>query len=193
MESKVPSHIFISYSRKNSILAEGIQVDLERVGFPVFRDNAIRPGEYWDLALEKALRQSFAVVTLWTPDSINSKWVRIESRFAESCGMLCPVLFTQCDIPLEFSSTQCADFRYRSVHDSTHPEWIKLVAQLRSLSQDRHTINFNTEMHYRIGLKFLYGINCPSDISIAQYWLTTAAQAGHLEASRILAKHNNLL
>jgi TPR repeat protein len=181
MPSSPRPHVFISYSRGDAPLAAAVQADLQAAGFAVFRDNAIRPGDYWDQALERALEGAFAVVTLWTPAASASEWVRIESRYAQSRRRLCPALCADCTIPLEFSSIQYADLRTRAAGDATHGEWARLVDALSQLAAEP-TPTDPRAVAFLLGLKLVNGINCPRDDRIGRYWIEQAAKGGHPDA-----------
>jgi len=78
----MPSHglkLFISYSRRDSALAEQIVSRLEDQGMEVLIDRRDLPyGEEWQKELADFIRLSDTVVWLVSPDSVASKWVNWE-------------------------------------------------------------------------------------------------------------------
>ena len=77
-----PSHglkLFISYSRRDTELAEQLVSRLEEHGMEVLIDRRDLPyGEEWQKELADFIRMSDTVVWLVSPDSVASKWVNWE-------------------------------------------------------------------------------------------------------------------
>jgi len=69
-------HIFISYSRVDSIFADQLAVDLESRGYKVWIDQeADRGGEEWRDKIEQNLRNAREVVVVLSDAAIGSRWV----------------------------------------------------------------------------------------------------------------------
>ena len=75
--------IFLSYSREDQPQARRIAAAFEREGFNVWWDQALAAGEAFDQVTEKALDDARAVVVLWSPHSVISRWVRAEAAQAD--------------------------------------------------------------------------------------------------------------
>lgn len=74
-----PLRVFISYSRRDSALADALVVDLEHAQFDVTIDRRDLPyGEEWQKELGDFIRQADIVVWLVSPDSTSSKWCNWE-------------------------------------------------------------------------------------------------------------------
>ncbi|HEY5140335.1 MAG TPA: toll/interleukin-1 receptor domain-containing protein [Methylococcales bacterium] len=58
------SDIFIAYSRKDQVIAEELKGEFERLGFSVFYDINIAPGDVWRNTIESALQKSAVIVVL---------------------------------------------------------------------------------------------------------------------------------
>ena len=58
---------------------------------------------------EKALKDSKAVVVLWSKKSVDSRWVRAEATLADRYGKLVPVMIESCDRPIMFELTHTSD------------------------------------------------------------------------------------
>lgn len=101
--------IFLSYSREDRHIARRFADALEVAGFSVWWDNILHPGETFDEVIEHNLRSSTAVVVLWTPRSVNSRWVRAEATLGDKTGKLVPVVVEPCDRPLIFELTHSID------------------------------------------------------------------------------------
>lgn len=95
------SHIFISYSRKDSKAVDNIAARLQRDGFDVWLDREdIRGGELWREAIVKAVDHAYAFVLMLSPDSAASENVRKEVDLAEGAGRaLLPLLLAPVQPP----------------------------------------------------------------------------------------------
>ncbi|MBT3313353.1 MAG: toll/interleukin-1 receptor domain-containing protein [Anaerolineae bacterium] len=85
MSIKEKEHIFVSYSRRDDAVMRRIVTFLRGKGFGVWVDNEeLIPGTpIWEVEIEKAIRNSGAIVALLSPNSNSSVWVRREISFAE--------------------------------------------------------------------------------------------------------------
>lgn len=106
------SDIFISYSRQDRHTAEQFATSLEREGFVVWWDDAIHSGETFDEVIEEELRAAKAVVVLWSPRSVISRWVRAEATIADRRRRLVPAIIEPCDKPIIFELTQTVDLSH---------------------------------------------------------------------------------
>ncbi|NNC59668.1 MAG: TIR domain-containing protein [Erythrobacter sp.] len=120
------SDIFLSYNRKDADIARRFAEGLEREGFTVWWDQALRSGEAYDEVTEAALRNARAVVVLWSPRSVGSRWVRAEATIAERNGTLVPAMIEACERPIMFELTQTAELGHwgGEVND---PAWLAFV------------------------------------------------------------------
>lgn len=78
-------------------------------GFDVWWDVELRSGEAYDKVTEDALRNAKAVIVLWSPRSVESRWVRAEATIADRNKTLMPVMIEPCERPVMFELTQTAD------------------------------------------------------------------------------------
>ena len=101
--------IFISYAREDQAVARRFADALQAEGFTVWWDQALNAGQAFDRVTEQALRDSRAVVVLWSPHSVESDWVRAEAAEADEQHKLVPVLIDPCSVPIKFKLTQTAD------------------------------------------------------------------------------------
>ncbi|MDB5451563.1 MAG: hypothetical protein JWO33_141 [Caulobacteraceae bacterium] len=103
---------------------------LEAEGFSVWWDAALRSGEAFDQAIETALRAARAVVVLWSPRSVASRWVRAEATLADRNKTLSPVIIEACERPIIFELTHTTDLSgWQGARDD--PSWRALVAEVR--------------------------------------------------------------
>jgi TolB-like protein/Tfp pilus assembly protein PilF len=103
------SQVFISYNREDQPVARIFAEAFERAGLRVWWDTAIRSGETYDVITENALRSALAVVVLWSPRSVVSRWVRSEATLADRNKTLIPAMIEPCERPIMFELTQTAE------------------------------------------------------------------------------------
>ena len=127
--------IFISYSREERNAARHFAESFAREGFNVWWDAALRSGQTFDEVIEKELRAAKAVVVLWSPRSVASRWVRAEATLADRSNKLVPVIIEACNLPIIFELTQAADLADWTGNTSDS-RWQMLVSDLRRLVGD---------------------------------------------------------
>lgn len=99
--------LFLSYSRKDEARARRFTAWLEREGHDVWRDeDDIGGGASFSSEIENALKESDAVLVLWSADSIKSAWVRDEAGYGRDAGKLIPFSIDGTDPPLGFRQLQ---------------------------------------------------------------------------------------
>ncbi len=124
--------IFISYSREDRSAARHFAECLTHAGFNVWWDAALRSGETFDEVIEKELRAAKAVVVLWSPRSVASRWVRAEATLADRFNKLVPVIIEACNLPIIFELTHAADLADWTGNEAD-TRWQTLVDDLRRL------------------------------------------------------------
>ena len=124
--------IFISYCRQDRPAARLYAESLAQEGFEVWWDAVMHSGETFDEVIERNLRASKAVVVLWSPRSVASRWVRAEATQADRANKLVPVIIEPCERPIIFELTHTADLPDWK-GDVTDSGWRSLVSDLRRL------------------------------------------------------------
>ncbi len=78
-------HIFISYSRRDLDFVDRLRADLSAKNVPYWIDKeGLTPGtRNWEKALRRAIENSYAVVWVVSPDSLESDYVQDEIALAE--------------------------------------------------------------------------------------------------------------
>ncbi|MGH8378354.1 MAG: TIR domain-containing protein, partial [Gammaproteobacteria bacterium] len=85
----------------------------------VWWDPEITPGQEFDDQIEAEIDAAGAVLVVWTPDSVASRWVRGEAREAAERGILVPVRFEQARLPMDvraIHTTDLDDWRENPMH-----------------------------------------------------------------------------
>ena len=99
------SDIFISYSKADHALALQLSAFLEAEGWSVRWDKSLGAADLYRDEIMKQLAAARAVITIWSPNSVKSDWVRAEAGRAKADGKLIPVKtpdLAYADIPLPF-------------------------------------------------------------------------------------------
>ena len=101
--------VFISYARLDYPRVVPLVTALEAQGWSVWWDPDIAPGEEFDALIAAALENARAVLVVWTPNSVGSRWVRGEARDALERGALIPVCFGNAKLPIDFRAVHTID------------------------------------------------------------------------------------
>jgi hypothetical protein len=92
----------------------------------------LRSGETFDEVIEKELRAAKAVVVLWSPRSVASRWVRAEATLADRANKLVPAIIEACNLPIIFELTHAADLA-NWTGDTSDSRWQGLISDIRRL------------------------------------------------------------
>jgi formylglycine-generating enzyme required for sulfatase activity len=103
------SDIFICYSRKDRALAARLKQRLQAEGWTVFMDEHIDAGHRWAEEITNQLAVAQAVLTLWSKNSINSRFVMDEAHEAADRRIIFPARIEEVPIPYGFRQFQTPD------------------------------------------------------------------------------------
>ena len=101
--------VFISYSRSDKERVAPLVAAIKAKGWSVWWDPAIDAGQQFDDQIDAELQAAAAVVVVWTPTSVASRWVRGEARDAAERGILVPVRFEGARLPIDVRAIQTTD------------------------------------------------------------------------------------
>lgn len=125
--------VFLSYSRQDQELAQIYANAMKHAGLEVWWDQTLKSGETYDEVTETALRTAKAVVVLWSPRSVSSRWVRGEATVADRNGTFLPVMVEPCERPVMFELVQSSDLiGWRGEQDDRR--WLQFLEEVRSLA-----------------------------------------------------------
>jgi hypothetical protein len=96
------SDVFLSYARDDAPFAEKLAKLLEASKLDVWWDRRLLAGDDFNAEIEKALTDARCVVVLWSPLSVDSKWVRGEAQRALDAKKLIPIMIAPCRLPINF-------------------------------------------------------------------------------------------
>ena len=124
--------IFLSYSREDRSAARHIAESFGAEGLNVWWDAALQSGQTFDEVIEQRLKEAKAVVVLWSPRSVTSRWVRAEATLADRRNKLVPAIIEPCDRPIAFELTHTADLSEWS-GDASDPRWLAFVQDVQRM------------------------------------------------------------
>lgn len=124
--------IFISYSREDRAAVRYIAESFAADGMNVWWDAALQSGQTFDEVIEQRLKEAKAVVVLWSPRSVASRWVRAEATLADRKNKLVPAIIEPCDRPIAFELTHTADLSDWT-GDTSDPRWRAFVKDVQQL------------------------------------------------------------
>jgi adenylate cyclase len=101
--------VFVSYARSDKPLVAPLVAAIEGRGWSVWWDPAIAPGQEFDDQIAAELGKARAVVVLWTPTSVASRWVRGEAREAADRGILVPARLDAAKLPFDVRAIHTID------------------------------------------------------------------------------------
>jgi adenylate cyclase len=101
--------VFISYARSDKARVAPLVTAIEAKGWSVWWDPEISAGQQFDDQIEAALNAAKAVLVIWTPTSVASRWVRGEAREAADRGILVPVRFEEARLPMDVRALHTTD------------------------------------------------------------------------------------
>ncbi len=81
--------IFVSYARVDRAQVAPLVAALEARGWSVWWDPEIARGQEFDRQIARELDAAEAVIVVWTPASVDSRWVRAEATLADR-NKTCP-------------------------------------------------------------------------------------------------------
>jgi adenylate cyclase len=101
--------VFVSYSRSDKARVAPLVAAIKAKGWSVWWDPSIAAGQQFDDQIEAELLAASAVLVVWTPASVLSRWVRGEARDAAERDILVPVRFDNARLPIDARAIQTTD------------------------------------------------------------------------------------
>lgn len=103
--------IFISYKREDQDKVRPLAEALNNLGWSVFWDTNIAPGNTFDRLIEAEIDRAKAVIVAWSERSVGSDWVRAEAQYAKERDILVPILLDGVKPPMAYSLVQASPFQ----------------------------------------------------------------------------------
>jgi len=101
--------VFVSYARTDKARVAALVAAIESKGWTVWWDPEITPGQEFDDQIEDEIAAASAVLVVWTPTSVQSRWVRGEAREAAERNILVPVRLEQARLPMDVRAIHTTD------------------------------------------------------------------------------------
>ena len=101
--------VFISYARADKARVAPLVAAIEARGWSVWWDPEISPGQEFDRQIARELEMAAAVLVIWTPTSVESRWVRGEARDGAERGILVPARFEKVRLPIDVRAFHTTD------------------------------------------------------------------------------------
>ena len=101
--------VFVSYARHDKARVAPLVAAIEASGWSVWWDPEICPGQEFDRQIVAELKIASAVLVVWTPSSVESRWVRGEAREGAERGVLVPVRFERAEMPIDVRTFHTTD------------------------------------------------------------------------------------
>jgi hypothetical protein len=128
------SHVFISYSRKDATFAEALREHVQAAGFEVWMDSILPAGFDWRQEIDAAIRESFVILVVVSPDSKVSEYVTYEWAFGLGLGVkVIPLVVERTALHPRLETVQHVDFVDAEKHEQS---WQRLIDGLHHIRKD---------------------------------------------------------
>jgi HEAT repeat protein len=130
------SHIFISYNHEDNDFSEILSHKLHDSGFSTWRDvDMLRAGEVWRVEIDQAIKDSFAMIVVMTPEAKISEYVTYEWAFALGVGVrIMPIMLRRIELHPRLQDIQFLDFTGR-----VRP-WLELVDTVQAIASNNNSL-----------------------------------------------------
>jgi len=122
----------MSYARADKARVAPLVAALEAQGWSVWWDTAISPGQEFDRQIESELKNTAAVLVVWTSSSVESRWVRGEARDGADRGLLVPVRLGNAPLPIDFRAIHTTDLD-ETADPTYNPNFQEVIQALGAL------------------------------------------------------------
>jgi adenylate cyclase len=129
--------VFVSYARNDKARVAPIVAAIEAKGLSVWWDPEISPGQEFDDQIDAEIAAASAVLVVWTPTSVVSRWVRGEAREAAERNILVPVRFDQARLPMDVRAIHTTDLDGWGENPASPPaqEFLRALGAMIARSQ----------------------------------------------------------
>lgn len=107
---------------------------LEAEGYSVWWDRELRAGEEFDNVIDKHIKESTAIVVVWSNTSIKSNWVKEEAEDGVVDNKLVPALIDEVVIPRGFRRIQAAELQDSSADPTKSKNWPVFLESIRTIA-----------------------------------------------------------
>ena len=130
-----PEHIFLSYRSTEREFASKLRNDLEKSGVTIWMDDhgGIEGGDDWRQAIQDAVDSAVAMITVISPEYLESKWCMREINRADSNNIpILPVYIKKVDkFPIVIEGIQYINFRDALTDENEYQQQLaELIEQI---------------------------------------------------------------
>lgn len=124
--------VFISYKRSQRERVKRISDLLVEAKISVWFDASLEVGrsEGFDNEIEREVTSAACVVVCWTPDALNSIYVKAEAKKGLERNVLAPIFLEQCNLPVPFNALDTADLSNWN-GDAADPNWVRVASMVK--------------------------------------------------------------
>ncbi|WP_152553518.1 toll/interleukin-1 receptor domain-containing protein [Erythrobacter longus] len=144
--------IFISYSRQDRERVNFMAKALEAEGYSVWWDRDLRAGEEFDNVIDKHIKQSKAIVVVWSNTSVKSNWVKEEAEDGVVENKLVPALIDEIIIPRGFRRIQAAELQDSSADPTKSKNWPVFLESIRTIAGEGDGVEAGAQEMAAFGL-----------------------------------------
>jgi TolB-like protein len=156
------ANIFVSYARQDKARVAPVVAALERQGWSVWWDPAIIPGQEFDDRIAEEIDKASAVVVVWTPASVASRWVRGEAREAADRSILVPLRFDAARLPIDARAVHTTDLDGWDGNPN-HAVFQEVIAALSGLLKNAARSSAPVQSEHQTSICVLPFINMSGD------------------------------
>jgi len=125
--------VFLSYKHDDGDFAQILRDRIEQAGFDGWIDDNLQAGEDWREMIDRAIRESMALVVILSPEATASEYVTYEWAFALGAGVpVVPVMLKPTPLHPRLDELQFLDFTHRKARP-----WEMLITRLEKLGGKR--------------------------------------------------------
>ena len=94
--------VFLSYKRAERAKVEALNNVLRRIGFDLWNDTELRPGDQFASTINEQLNTAGAIIVCWSKEAVRSDWVQSEAHKAHARGIYVSLKLEDCEPPVPF-------------------------------------------------------------------------------------------
>lgn len=125
--------VFISYKREERADIERIAERLRGMGLTLWFDTKLASGASFDEEINREVRGAKCVLVCWSPDAIQSEWVRAEASIGRERNVLAAVMLRPTQLYPPFNLVHAEDLSTWRGED-LHPGWLNIQARIGELA-----------------------------------------------------------
>ncbi len=153
--------VFVSYARSDKARVAPLVAAIEAKGWTVWWDTEISPGQEFDRQIAAQLKIATAVLVVWTPNSVESRWVRGEARAGAERGILVPIRFERVDLPIDVRTLHTTDFDDWG-EDPLSPQAQELLRALGNMVARQRALQASTAISPSVPSVSVHGLERPA-------------------------------